>query len=108
MSKKIYIVSQLGVGNAGGVEKVSWYLQSLLKEKYEVSILTRGKLSFGKLNNLIQPVLISLKLWRINFGKADSHKAFIIGNSWHCFLYPADISIHHGTSAGIIKYTGEG
>ena len=31
----------------------------------------------------------------------------MIGNSWHCFLYPADISIHHGTSAGIMKNTGE-
>ena len=101
MSKKIYIVSQLGVSNAGGVEKVSWYLQELLKEKYEVCIFTRGKLSFGKLNNLIQPFLISLKL---AFIKPD----FVIGNSWHCFLYPADISIHHGTSAGIIKNTGEG
>lgn len=101
MSKKIYIVSQLGVSNAGGVEKVSYYLNELLKEKYDVEIIKRGKLSFGKLNNLIQPFLISLKL----FFKKNK---FVIGNSWHCFLYPADISIHHGTSAGIMKYTGEG
>ena len=107
MSKKIYIVSQLGVSNAGGVEKISWYLQELLKEKYDVSVITKGRISFGKLNNLIQPVLISIRLWAHNFGKADLHKAFVIGNSWHCFLYPADISIHHGTSAGIIKHTGE-
>ncbi len=97
----------LGVSNAGGVEKVSWYLNELLKDKYDVSIIRRCKLSFGKLNNLIQPVLISIRLWLLNFGKADSHKALVIGNSWHCFLYPADISIHHGTSAGIIKNTGE-
>lgn len=101
MSKKIYIVSQLGVSNAGGVEKVSYYLNELLKEKYDVEIIKRGKLSFGKLNNLIQPVLISLKL-------CFKKNKFVIGNSWHCFLYPADISIHHGTSAGIMKYTGEG
>ncbi len=101
MSKKIYIVSQLGVSNAGGVEKVSYYLYEILKEKYDIEIITRGKLNFGKLNNLIQPVLISLKL-------AFKKNCLVIGNSWHCFLYPADISIHHGTSAGIMKNTGEG
>ncbi|MCR5765826.1 MAG: glycosyltransferase family 4 protein [Treponema sp.] len=101
MSKKIYIVSQLGVSNAGGVEKVSYYLNELLKDKYDVQIIKRGKLSFGKLNNLLQPFLISLRL-------AFLRNKFVIGNSWHCFLYPADISIHHGTSAGIMKYTGEG
>ena len=100
-SKKIYIVSMLGVSNAGGVEKVSWYLQELLKEKYDVRIMQRGRLSLGKLNNLIQPMLLSLRLCFIR-------NKLVIGNSWHCFLYPADISIHHGTSAGIIKNTGEG
>lgn len=101
MSKKIYIVSQLGVSNAGGVEKVSFYLKELLKDKYDVKIIKRGKLSFGKLNNLLQPFLISLRLVFLR-------NKFVIGNSWHCFLYPADISIHHGTSAGIMKYTCEG
>ncbi len=101
LSKKIYIVSQLGVSNAGGVEKVSYYLKELLKDKYDVHIITRGKFSFGKLNNLIHPFLISLRLLFLK-------NKFVIGNSWHCFLYPADLSIHHGTSAGIIKNTGEG
>ena len=91
----------LGVSNAGGVEKVSWYLQELLKEKYDVRIMQRGRLSLGKLNNLIQPMLLSLRLCFIR-------NKLVIGNSWHCFLYPADISIHHGTSAGIMKNTGEG
>lgn len=91
----------LGVSNAGGVEKVSWYLQDLLKEKYDVRIMQRGRLSFGKLNNLIQPMQLSLRLCFIR-------NKLVIGNSWHCFLYPADISIHHGTSAGIMKNTGEG
>lgn len=91
----------LGVSNAGGVEKVSWYLQELLKEKYDVRIMQRGRLSLGKLNNLIQPMLLSLRLCFIR-------NKLVIGNSWHCFLYPADISLHHGTSAGIMKNTGEG
>lgn len=91
----------LGVSNAGGVEKVSYYLEEILKEKYKVEILQKGKVSFGKLNNLIHPVLLSLRL-------CFKKNAFVIGNSWHCFLYPADISVHHGTSAGIMKCTGEG
>lgn len=91
----------LGVSNAGGVEKVSYYLKEILKEKYKVEILQKGKVSFGKLNNLIHPVLLSLRL-------CFKKNAFVIGNSWHCFLYPADISVHHGTSAGIMKCTGEG
>ena len=91
----------LGVSNAGGVEKVSYYLKEILKEKYKVEILQKGKVSFGKLNNLLHPILLSLRL-------CFKKNAFVIGNSWHCFLYPADISIHHGTSAGIMKCTGEG
>lgn len=91
----------LDVSNAGGVEKVSYYLKEILKEKYKVEILQKGKISFGKLNNLIHPILLSLRL-------CFKKNAFVIGNSWHCFLYPADISVHHGTSAGIMKCTGEG
>lgn len=91
----------LGVSNAGGVEKVSYYLKEILKEKYKVEILQKGKIPFGKLNNLVHPILLSLHL-------CFKKNAFVIGNSWHCFLYPADISVHHGTSAGIMKCTGEG
>ena len=98
--KTIYIVSQLGISNAGGVEKVSYYLNEILSKNHNVKIITKGKCNFGKLNNLIQPLIISL---RLRFLK----NKFVIGNSWHCFLYPADISIHHGTSAGIMEKTGE-
>lgn len=96
----IYIISMNGVSNAGGVEKVSYYLNEILSEKYDVKFITKSKLNFGKLNNLIHPILISLKLF-------FKHDRLIIANSWHCFLYPADISIHHGTSKGIMEKTGE-
>lgn len=92
-----------GFSNAGGVEKVSYYLNELLSQKYETQVVMKSKLSFGKLNNLIQPVLISLKL---KFSKS-AKKSLVIANSWHCFLFPADISVHHGTSAGIMLKTGE-
>lgn len=100
---KILIVSMNGFSNAGGVEKVSYYLNELLSQKYETQVVMKSKLSFGKLNNLIQPVLISLKL---KFSKS-AKKSLVIANSWHCFLFPADISVHHGTSAGIMLKTGE-
>ncbi len=99
-NQKIFIVSMNGTSNAGGVEKVSYYLNEILSEKYDVKFITKTKLNFGKINNLIQPILISLKL-------LFKHNRLIIANSWHCFLYPADISIHHGTSAGIMDKTGE-
>ncbi len=96
----IYIVSMNGVSNAGGVEKVSYYLNEILSKKYSVKFITKTRFNFGKLNNIVQPVLISLKL-------LIKHDRLIIANSWHCFLYPADISIHHGTSAGIMAKTSE-
>ncbi len=99
-TNKIFIVSMNGTSNAGGVEKVSYYLNEILSEKYDVKFITKTKINFGKINNLIQPILISLKLF-------FKHNRLIIANSWHCFLYPADISIHHGTSAGIMEKTGE-
>lgn len=99
--KTIYIVSLNGIKNAGGVEKVTYYLNEILKEKYPVKIITKNKLNFGKLNNLIHPMLISIKLLFLR-------NKIVIGNSWHCFLYHADFSIHHGTSAGILLRTGEG
>ena len=92
-NQKIFIVSMNGTSNAGGVEKVSYYLNEILSEKYDVKFITKTKFNFGKINNLIQPILISLKL-------LFNHNRLIIANSWHCFLYPADISIHHGTLAG--------
>lgn len=99
--KLIYIVSLNGIKNAGGVERVTFYLNEILKDKYSVRIITKGKLNFGKLNNLIHPILLSLKLFFIP-------NKIVIANSWHCFLYKADFSIHHGTSAGILEKTGEG
>ena len=50
---KILIVSQLGISNAGGVERVSYYLKEILEQNsYKVELLTRGKFNFGKLSNL--------------------------------------------------------
>lgn len=97
--KRIYLISLFGTGNAGGVERVTYYLQQILSEKFEVHVLKKGRLSFGKLDKFIYPILISLILFFIP-------NKIVIANSWHCFLYPADYSIHHGTSAGSMSYCG--
>lgn len=96
--KKIVIVSLYGIGNAGGVERVNYYLNEILREKYDVRILQKTRYSLGKLDILIQPVLMAMRLCLIR-------NKFVISNSWHSSLYPVDISIHHGTTLGFCKKT---
>lgn len=100
--KKIILVSLNGIGNKGGVERVSWYLNDILTRNFpDVQLLTRGKLFPGKIGNILWPFILSLKLCFIR-------NKIVIANSWHCFLYPADLSIHHGTMAGAMQHTSVG
>ena len=97
--KKIILLSLNGAGNKGGVERVSWYLNDILSRNFsDVQLITRGKAFTGKIGNLLWPLMLSLKLCFIP-------NKIVIANSWHCFLYPADLSIHHGTMAGAMKYS---
>jgi glycosyltransferase involved in cell wall biosynthesis len=95
---KIILVSLNGDDNSGGVERVVYYLNVILKEKYSVSILKR-KIKLGLFDKLIYPLLFSFRL----LFKKDS---IVISNSWQSFLYPVDFSIHHGTSAGFLRHAG--
>jgi len=94
----IILVSLNGDDNSGGVERVVYYLNVILSEKYSVSILKR-KGKPGKYDKLIFPLLFSLRLLL----KKD---AIVISNSWQSFLFPVDFSIHHGTSAGYMQNAG--
>jgi glycosyltransferase involved in cell wall biosynthesis len=97
--KNITIVSLNGDDNSGGVERVVYYLKRILSEHYSVSVIQRrGKT--GKLDKIIYPVYFSLKLF------FSRKKGLVISNSWQSFLFPADFSIHHGTTAGYIKNAG--
>jgi glycosyltransferase involved in cell wall biosynthesis len=96
--KKIILVSLNGDDNSGGVERVVYYLNIILSEKYSVSIIKR-KRKPGKFDKLLYPLLFSLKLF---FKK----HTFVISNSWQSFLYPVDFSIHHGTTAGYLRNAG--
>ena len=95
---KVILVSINGDDNSGGVERVVYYLNVILREKYSVSILKR-KGKPGKLDKLIYPLLFSLNLLFIK-------NSIVISNSWQSFLYPVDFSIHHGTSAGFLQNSG--
>ncbi|MDR0441858.1 MAG: glycosyltransferase family 4 protein [Treponema sp.] len=96
--KKIIIVSLNGDDNSGGVERVVYYLNAILREKYDVSIMKRNGKP-GKFDKLIYPILFSLRLL---FRK----KAIVISNSWQSFLSRVDFSIHHGTTAGFMHHAG--
>jgi glycosyltransferase involved in cell wall biosynthesis len=91
----ITIVSLNGDTNSGGVERVVFYLKNILAERYSVSVLKKNG-GPRRLDKLVFPFIFSLLLY---FKK----KSLVISNSWQAFLYPADFSIHHGTSAGFIK-----
>ena len=95
---QIIIVSLNGDDNSGGVERVVYYLKSILSEKYSVSMLKR-KRKPSIFDKLIYPFLFSFRLFL-------KRKSFVISNSWHSFLYPVDLSIHHGTTAGYIHHAG--
>lgn len=98
----IILVSLLGVKNAGGVERVSYYLKDILERNFSnVKLLERGRPSFGKFSNILWPFLLSLKLYFIK-------DKIVIANSWNCYLYPADFSIHHGTMRGTVVHVGAG
>lgn len=89
----IVIVSLYGTGNAGGVERVCHYLREILSRHHTVKVITKTKLTFGKLDALIQPILMTLRLCFMK-------NSIIFSNSWQSFLYPVDFSIHHGTTRG--------
>lgn len=97
--KKIYLVSFNGIGKTGGVERVCYYLYKILSEKYEVYVIKAPNLP-SKLRILMSPFIISCRILFIK-------NKFVISNSWQLFPYKSDISIHHGTTAGIMKYLGK-
>lgn len=96
---KIAIVSLFGVSSEGGIERVAYYLKDILSEKYETEIFSMEK-SFGKLNILIYPIVLSLKLMM-------TKNCIVISHAWHSWLYPAEYVFSHGTTKGTFKYLSE-
>ncbi len=97
MKKTIYLVSLHGLENVGGLERVNAYLYEILSKKYNVKIIHKTKKPFRHGNWLFQSLLISLKLFFIP-------NKVVIGTSWHSFLYPCDVTFHHGTTLGYMTH----
>lgn len=95
---KIIIVSLNGMGNAGGVERVTRYIYDILSPLYPVELITKSRFSFGMLDAYIQPVIASFRLF-------FCRKLMVISNGFQAFLYPADIVICHGAWLGVCRHT---
>lgn len=97
--KTILIASIHGLKNIGGLERVNQYLYEILCSKYKVKVITGTKKPFKHGNWILQSIIVSLKLFFIPHN-------FVIGTSWHSFLFPCDITFHHGTMKGIQNHIG--
>lgn len=95
--KKIFLVSFNGVGKTGGVERVCLYLKQILSLEYNVQVITLPYIRTPKFRILFGPFVLLIKLFFLS-------NKFVISNSWQLFPYKSDISIHHGTTAGIMNY----
>ncbi|GHV04456.1 hypothetical protein FACS189485_09890 [Spirochaetia bacterium] len=94
---KYTLVSLNGADDSGGVERVTFYLKKILEKQGDVVLLTRTKLRIRKLDLVWQPFFIALRLFLFH------RRAVVISNGWNSWFYPADFSIHHGTTAGIME-----
>jgi Glycosyltransferase len=96
--KTIIIASLNGIENAGGLERITYYIYEILRPDFRVKIIKRLPVSFGKFNFIFQPLILSIRLFFIP-------NKIVISNSWHSFMFPADLSIHHGTMRGVQIFT---
>ena len=87
-----------GLENIGGLERVNAYLYEILSQKYPVKIIQKTKKPFRHGDWLFQSLLISLKLFFIP-------NKVVVGTSWHSFLFPCDVTFHHGTTLGYMKHS---
>ncbi len=86
-----------GLENVGGLERVNAYLFEILSKKYDVKIIKKTKKPFKHGDWLLQSLLISVKLFFLPY-------KVVIGTSWHSFLYPCDVTFHHGTTLGSMMH----
>lgn len=91
----IVVVSMFGSSSEGGIERVVFYLLGILKDKGPTELLTMGK-SLGKLNILIYPLALSLRL-------LPRRRCVIITQAWQSWAFPADYVISHGTTKGAFE-----
>ncbi len=97
--KGILVVSIFGNKSAGGVERVTFFLEKVLSKEYEVKLLS-GNLSFGKYDIVLYPFFFFVKLLLCR-------RYLVISNGWQCWMKSVDYLICHGTTQGIINHMPE-
>ena len=107
LQRKAYLVSMNGMGNAGGVERVVFYLNEVLTGLgWQVIILDKERINsywltkilqkvFGHVYGSLYPILASLYLKQYT-----TWKDIVVGNGYLTPFFSADVCFCHGTLAG--------
>ncbi|MBX9866558.1 MAG: glycosyltransferase family 4 protein [Burkholderiales bacterium] len=108
--KKIFIVSIHGTSNAGGVERVVFYLARVFANYGQVIIVNKemiqsywltkyfSKILPARLFRAILPILNALYL----MGNAK-HEDLVVSNGYQLILYPIDYLFVHGNMLGLLR-----
>ena len=111
LQRKAYLVSMNGAGNAGGVERVVFYLHEVLTGLgWQVVILDKERLNsywltkllqkvFGRVYGSLYPILASLYLKQYK-KRID----IVVGNGYLTPFITADVCFCHGTLAGYTEH----
>ena len=106
-NKKCFIVSYCGLSNAGGVERVCYYVSKIVESKgYNVEIVDKKKIECFWMSKMIKILLGRIPL--LGAGLLSSFYIMqkkrkcdiVITNGFNCPLISADILFMHGTMKG--------
>jgi len=104
---KCYLVSYNGLSNAGGVERVCYYVSKIVEQKgYAVKVVDKDTIENYWLGKLVAfffgkvPLLASCVLSSIYVIQKKKRGAIVITNGFNCPLACADILFIHGTMKG--------
>ncbi len=111
LQRKAYLVSMNGMGNVGGMERVVFYLNEVLREQgWQVIILDKDRINaywltkllqkvFGRVYGSLYPILASLYLKQYK-KRID----IVIGNGYLTPFITTDVCFCHGTLAGYTEH----
>lgn len=111
--KKCFIVSYYGVSNAGGVERVCYYVSRIVESKgYNVEIVDKKMIEDFWMSKMIKIVLGRIPL--LGAGILSSlyilqkkrKNDIVITNGFNCPLTSADVLFMHGTMKGFSSALG--
>lgn len=110
IQKKIFIVSINGTSNAGGVERVVFYLTKVFSDSGRVIVVDKNtinsywltkcfcKILPARLFRALLPILNALYLM-VN----SSSKDIVVSNGYQLIFYPIDYLFVHGNMVGLLR-----